>query len=791
MTKSWRATAAAITLGAALMAMAPLAGSSVQSDSLTLPEGGGTTSVGWSRGPYAAAANITPQVGGVPASCVEGVTCASLPLTIDLPADYWTRHNGSLTVTLSWPDHRPVQGQNLLFNDFDAYLYDADGREVTHAATNNNPETFIVADPAPGQYTVIVYLFSVVDEGFTATATLQAASGTRPPPVDDEASIRFSAPITLTAPGSARDGEPSTAFDQDGRWYVGAIRGVPAGSDMWIITDPTAQQFKWLGRPDTFRVQDPQTGEFREPTASDGGGDMDFALSQPLAAGEVPRIYMSSLAAATVSSAVSEDTGRTWFLNPSATLATTEDRQWNIASGPSYSAIWVREPITGPGFYLYQSIDGGKTYPAVAQVYPFNGTGGQPVINHATGMIYGVISSGSNLIFVKGQRHPLTGIATTFTNRIISSGFRHGSVFPVIKLDTAGNLYVCWSDTRAVYYRYSVNDGASWSDPIVVSSGPHNATAVMPWMVAGDPGRLAFAWYGTASPANTDSQADWYLWFAQTLNGLDAAPVFTQVRAVERIMHRGNISLSGLNPTDPNLNRNLIDFFQIALDREGRAGIAFTDDHNDFDGHTYVVRQTAGPSLYANVRAKRIKSHPQRPPRGPEVVDFAGDTQVSPSTSVPAAAFDILAIDYAQEDADGKRLLVITMTVADLSSMPLDGSWRAYFALGGEVPDKGRRFFVEATTDLDVAGGAPAFLYGTAGRLNSGAISDSRAGAADGGTIGAGAPGTITIRLDLAKLGSPAAGTLLHGTMGRARLAVENSRLVLDRTRGGSGFDLK
>jgi hypothetical protein len=764
--------------------------SSTSPGALSTPEGGGTASVSWTRGPYAAAANPTPQVGGVPASCVEGVTCATVPLTIDLPADYWTRHNGSLTITLEWPDHRPVEGQDEVFNDFDVYLYDADGREVTHGATNNNPESLIVSDPRPGTYSVIVYLFSVIDEGFTAVATLQTASGARPTPVDDDSKIEFSAPVTLTAPGALRDGEPSTAIDRDGRWYVGAIRGVPAGSDMWIITDPSAQQFKWLGRPDTFRVQDAATGEFREPTASDGGGDMDFALSEPTNAGDIPRIYMSSLAAATVSSAVSEDTGKTWLLNPSATLATTEDRQWNIAAGQNYAAIWVREPITGPGFYLYQSIDGGKTYPAVALVYPMNGTGGQPVINPATGTVYGVISSGTNLIFVKGTRDPLTNVVTTFTNKVISSGFRHNSLFPVIKIDTAGNLYVAWSDITAVYYRYSLDDGATWSAPIVVSRGRDNASAVMPWMSVGDPGRLAFAWYGSSAPTNTDSQADWYLWFSQTINGLDAEPTFVQQRAVQRIIHRGNVSLGGLNATDPNLNRNLIDFFQTAVDPEGRVVIAFTDDHNDFDGHTYVTRQISGPTLYADSRPRKIRIHPRPRRNGPEVDDFDGDTQVSPSTTVPAPAFDILSIDYAQEEREGQRFLVATMKLKDLSSLPNDGSWRAYFSVGGEVPDKGTRFFVEATTDLDVNGGAPAFLYGSAGRLNSGAISDSRLGEADGGSIDA-ASGTIVMRLSLGKIGNPAAGTLIHGTMGRARAALENSRLVLDRTRGGTGFTLK
>jgi hypothetical protein len=680
-------------------------------------------------------------------------------------------------------------------NDFDLYLYDAEGHEVANSASSGNPEELTIPNPNPGPYTVIVYLFSVVDEGFTARATLEALDGPFQEATDDGSRVRFSRPVTLTAPGSGRDGEPSTAFDRDGRWYVGAIRGVPAGSDMWIVTDPAGQKFKWLGRPDTYRVQDPLTGEMRQPTASDGGGDMDFALSQP-GPGEIPRVYMSSLAAATVSSAVSEDTGKSWLLNPSATLATTEDRQWNIASGRDYSAIWVREPITGPGFYLYQSIDGGKTYPFVAQAYPLNGTGGQPVVNHITGTVYGVISSGSNLIFAKGRRDPLTGIVTTFTTSTISSGISHGNLFPVIKVDRSANLYVCWSDTKAVYYRYSVDDGTTWSAPIRVSSGPASGAAVMPAMAVGDAGRLAFAWYGTNLPSHTDSRADWHVWFAQTLDGLSSAPGFTQLRAVDRIIHHGNISLGGLNLTNPNLNRNLIDFFQMDVDPlTGGVGIAFTDDHNDFDGHTYITRQVAGPSLFADVGSvKGIKLTPAKKTNADdsEVTDFRGDTETSPSTSVPAPAYDILSIDYVQETtATGARLLVVTMRVNDIATVPLNSSWRAYFSLGGEVPDKGSRYFLEATTDVDVAGGSPAFLWGDAPRLNSGAISETRRGSADGGSIIPGAPGVVQIRINLAKLAGSQPGALLHGTMGRARVGIDNSRLILDRTRGGSGLALK
>ena len=64
----------------------------------------------------------------------------------------------------------------------------------------------------PGTYTLIVYLFSVANEGFTATATLDSAEGALPEGEDDTSSLRFSPAVTLRAPGAGRDGGHESAM---------------------------------------------------------------------------------------------------------------------------------------------------------------------------------------------------------------------------------------------------------------------------------------------------------------------------------------------------------------------------------------------------------------------------------------------------------------------------------------------------------------------------------------------------------------------------------------------------
>src|SRR5258706_5113649 len=114
-------------VGLVLAVLLGSAGRVAAQATLTVPEGGGTASVTWTRGPYAAAANPTPQAGGVQAACLEGVTCASFPVTIDLPSDYWTRQYGSLSLSLGLPDHTLAQSNGAVGNGFDVYVYDSRG----------------------------------------------------------------------------------------------------------------------------------------------------------------------------------------------------------------------------------------------------------------------------------------------------------------------------------------------------------------------------------------------------------------------------------------------------------------------------------------------------------------------------------------------------------------------------------------------------------------------------------------------------------------------------------------
>jgi len=80
----------------------------------------------------------------------------------------------------------------------------------------------------------------------------------------------------------------------------------------------------------------------------------------------------------------------------------------------------------------------------------------------------------------------------------------------------------------------------------------------------------------TCSDGTNSCWAQWDVYMAESVNGHAASPKFTQFAASDHIIHAGTVSTGG---TFGSANRNLLDFFQVALDPQHRANIAFADDH--------------------------------------------------------------------------------------------------------------------------------------------------------------------------------------------------------------------
>lgn len=779
------------------------------------------------------------------ASCQEGSNCDTFTLKL-APGDYTGKR---LRFHITWSNQ---------LNDYDVYL---------HAGSNSGPMLKSAGDSAPENveentydinttitagindtYTIrTVYWAVITSDPYRGTASLEDIPATQGPQFrtanylkDAKSGIKFSRNRSLWAPAANSDGEPSARVDFMGNAYVGAIRGLTRGNDLWRFDlnpnsptyDPflrsatptfsangTAQNPAWKGQPDAIAPN----GD--EDLGADGGGDMDIAVGFKPPKGSLPGtppiVAMTSLVAANVSSQRSYDRGETYMNNPAGnTTVPVDDREWNEFLGGDVVYLGYRELVglvATAKFYINRSDDGGLTYgPAVLA-----GLGGNLVgnidVDQKDGTVYFCYQGTSeNQVKISVGESPSLLVAPVVYNSFVAVNAQAniGHIFPVCKVADDGTAYIAYSDGgNAIYLTHSTDKGRNWSVPVRVSDLRAQSTSVMPWIETGKkPGSVAIVWYGAEAADSEDglgqnnNAANWKVFFAQTLNATATTPTFYQTVASDHFIHGSNISTSGLVVGGESPNRNLIDFFQVAIDPSGLALIAYTDDSNDFSGHTYVTHQTAGYNLNTGQKVKINGKDPADTvdPSAPEVRDFRHDARLEgrpaiiPDVDTPA---DIISIDYGCTAQSGATMIEATILTSGLDTIPPRAFWRANFASNPSKPglsDRADQWFLQAETD-DL--GARSFWYGTAQRNTDGSITYTKVGPADFGQFDL-VNRSVTMRVDMAKLnalqtrgaitsttkfiglrGSAAAASVVVVVQG-VGVAAGNS----DSTRGGGSF---
>ena len=620
------------------------------------------------------------------------------------------------------------------------------------------------------------------------------------------ATFRFSQNVSLRAPVATRDGEPSLRVDVRGNCYVGAIRGVPAGVDLWRFDlnpasptfDPGMQSPTYLGQPDAFLTPNPTDSTIG---GADGGGDIDISVGFPTNPDSIPVVTIASLAAANISTAYSFDRGVTFQKAPATVVGTADDRMWNESTGPSTVWMVYRQPIPATALWAARSTDHGATFTLQNVVSPSGTTPGYIDVDHATGRVYIAHQNSTQLRVSRSD----DGIM--WQSSVVDNG-THGDLFDVVKVGDDGTVYVVWSTLQGIYLTHSTNGGVSWAPKVRVSDNTVYKTHLMPWLEAGSSGRVCVIWYATTQTSDNDN-ADWDVLLAQTLDATSTTPTFTQRVISDHKIHAGAVSLLGLSTTGA--NRNLLDYFQLAIDPQGAAVVAFTDDHNDFDGHTWVTRQLDGPSLYATANGDGTVLAADPPPLPaqdfslPEVTDFLHDATSALLQPIPEDnPFDILSIDYSCESTSGADpMIVVTMKLSSLATIPNGVQWRANFTANAPgtsagVPglsDRGQQFFVRAGVDTQ---SVQTFQWGTAARATDGTITYTDRGFCDFGAFDQ-TNGTITLKVRLSQLNAFAnpdivPGSVLCGLRGQSLEPgfepAGNRHPLRDHTRGGGTFTM-
>jgi hypothetical protein len=302
------------------------------------------------------------------------------------------------------------------------------------------------------------------------------------------------------------------------------------------------------------------------------------------------------------------------------TCARSDDGGLTFGPGvPAYNtpANKVGDPYGGACSAIHGHL---RVGPDGAVYLPNKGCGGTPTVQNLTNSEF---FGGSPALSVS------TDNGVTWTVHIVPGAHNQDESDPSVDTDSTGLVFFGWQDginpsetvygtTSSARIAVSHDHGTTWSEPVDVSTplGLHNV--MFPEVIAGDPGRAAFAFLGTTAIGDdqhngfndsTGRPAPWHLYIATTLDGGDTWSTVDTTPTDP--VQRGCISLQGTSNktiTDKVCSqRNLLDFNDITYDREGRVLVAYADGctgacatdpaRASSGARDFVMRQTSGRLL--------------------------------------------------------------------------------------------------------------------------------------------------------------------------------------------------
>jgi hypothetical protein len=584
---------AAYLVAAAALLVGGAASAATPTDGTVGPASGSSTA--WDFAP------VGPGVasGGTVEAVCAPVYCDSYQLTVGLPqADqqFYLTHKAILHIDYTWTSTGP--------DDMDLFAFAPDGTESgpgspDDISTGAGHEELDIANPASGVWT-IESAVGVTDEPTTAhgVATLTyetipappnpTLSGSAPRFSDASPPHRYQSTDVLERQNA---GEPSLGID----WRTGNAMYM-AGTQVSRVSFDGSGNASWT---DVTPVQQSVVNE-------------DAILFTDSALG---RTFTEGLLVAGSNGGTTTDDGATW--SPITFPVPHSPDHETIAAGPYHSPAPAAAGTNGyPGalYYCSQNIE------QVAGSFCGRSDTAGLLFNPST-LVFGATSpcgaiSGHLKVSPDGtvylpQNRCTRPDGVTGQGMAVSSDNGASWTYSVVPdstakaINTGTDPSIGIGSGNGVYFGYEAGDGhpriavshdhgLTWSPSTDVGAAYGIQNTKFPEVVAGDDNRAAFAFLGTTSAGNDQAASFpgvWYLFVSYTYDG---GQTWTTVNATPGDpVQRGCIWNGG----GSNACRNLLDFNDASVDKQGRVLVAYTDGCANFD-FTYksLTGAVHGPS---------------------------------------------------------------------------------------------------------------------------------------------------------------------------------------------------
>jgi hypothetical protein len=565
-------------------------------------------------------------------TCVETVNCDTFTLTVDA-ASNWTGKRVEVRIQQASSD-----------DDTDLVIHKGSNAGPIIATSGNgagitevgyiNPST-----DGTGVYTVhVVYFATVPGDQYHGNAEVVPLVPTPPPPatVDTTHTIgyeNFEAPGVIT---------PVTVTTGPTVEWLGRNAGEPSIGVNWLSPSSSNGVTNMQSDLETLFIN------FSDTPVNGGGATATWANrpaptqividSDPIGFTDVVtgRAFAAELTATSPSCKISytntdgQPPGPTGWTATTGPLGSGIDHE--TIGGGHYNENAVPPPVHPlypnaiyycsqdlVAAFCFRSDDGGQTFPNDVSHFSHTYTtecgglhGHVKVSPAADGTVYlpNKDCSGNEAVVVS-EKNGLAGswIVRPVMNASVQPGPSQSD--PAAAVDASGRVYFAMAaNDSAAVVAYSDDHGVTWQNIVNVSSALGLQNIRYPAAVAGSAGRAAVAFLGSTTAGDANSATFNGVWHLYVSHTFDGGLTWTTTDATPSMpAQRGPIWTGG----GANIGRNLLDFFDIAIDKVGRVQVGWVNGcaggncaqsapsatGNAYSATATIARQSSGKRLLA------------------------------------------------------------------------------------------------------------------------------------------------------------------------------------------------